>query len=206
MKLKNAELCYLLAFPDAAETAAEPLEQIRGLKDAPYFQPVISPYILWRERPNSKPARLEVTVVRQRYDDRVQIVECHYWLDDPLSLRTRAAVEKALQEKFVPAKFRTNGMFEEYAVLMLTTVTPSPDGFVDKNATALARFIRAQRETFDDRDIQDILSSRIRYSNAEMTLVDWQAAVIIAPEGDFQSDLELLKIGNYQLIALPHAR
>jgi predicted GIY-YIG superfamily endonuclease len=33
-----------------------------------------------------------------------------------------------------------------------------------------------------------------------MTLVDWQAAVIIAPEADFQSDLELLKIGNYQLL------
>ncbi len=80
------------------------------------------------------------------------------------------------------------------------TVNPSPDRFVDKNAAALARFIRAQRETFDERDIQDILSSRIRYSNAEMTLVDWQAAVIFAPEGDFQSDIELLKIGNYQLL------
>ena len=85
-------------------------------------------------------------------------------------------------------------------VLLLRAVNPSPDGFVDKNATALARFIRAQRETFDERDIQDILSSRIRYSNADMTLVDWQAAVIFAPEGDFQSDIELLKIGNYQLL------
>jgi len=30
--------------------------------------------------------------------------------------------------------------------------------------------------------------------------VDWEGAVIIAPEGDFQSDIALLKIGNYQLL------
>jgi hypothetical protein len=200
VKLKDAELCYLLAFPDPAETAGERPDQIRGLKDAPYFQPVDISVRTLEGAVRFEAGEVEVSVSRQRYDDRVQIVECHYRLDDPLSLRMRASVEKALQEKFAPAKVRANGMFEEYAVLLLKAANPNPDGFVDKNATALARFIRAQRETFDDRDIQDILSSRIRYSNAEMTLVDWQAAVIIAPEGDFQSDLELLKIGNYQLL------
>jgi hypothetical protein len=200
LKLKNVELCYLLAFPDLADTTGEPLEQIRGLKDAPYFQPVdISVHTL-AEADNFEVGEVQGTVLRQRYDDRVQIVECRYTLEDPFSLKVRAALEKALQEKFVPAKLRADGMFEEYTVLLLRTVSPSPDGFVDKNAAALARFIRAQRETFDERDIRQILSSRIRYSTDEMTLVDWQAAIIIAPEGDFQSDLELLKIGNYPLL------
>jgi hypothetical protein len=200
MKLKNAELCYLLAFPDAAEKSNQPPEQISGLKDAPYFQPIDISVRTLSSGTHFDVDGVEVNALRQGYDERVQIVECHYLLDDPLSLRTRAAVEKFLQEKFVPAEYRTSGMFEEYAILLLRTVNPRPDGFVDRNATALARFIRAQRETFDERDIQDILSSRIRYSNAEMTLVDWQAAVIFAPEGDFQSDIELLKIGNYQLL------
>ena len=200
LKLKNAELCYLLAFPDLAESMEEPPEQIHGLKDAPYFQPIDISVRTLAGVVKFETGEVEGTTLRQRYDDRVQMVECHFTLDDPLSLRTRDSVEKALQEKFLPAKIRANGMFEEYAVLLLRSVNPSPDGFVDKNAAALARFIRAQRETFDERDIQDILSSRVRYSKADLTLVDWQAAVIIAPEGDFQSDLELLKIGNYQLL------
>ena len=37
---KTTEICYLLAFPDRVESAPEPPEEIRGLKDAPYFQPV----------------------------------------------------------------------------------------------------------------------------------------------------------------------
>lgn len=200
MKLKNAELCYLLAFPDPSEDIGESPEQIHGLKDAPYFQPVDISVRTLAGGAKFDAADVQGTVLRQRYDERVQIVECHFTLDDPLSLRARAAVEKAIQEQYLPADRRADGMFEEYAVLLLRAVSPSPDGFVDKNAAALARFIRAQRETFDERDIRDILSSRVRYSNAEMTLVDWQAAVIIAPEGDFQSDIELLKIGNYQLL------
>jgi hypothetical protein len=32
------EICYLLAFPDPVETPQQPIEQIKGLKDAPYFQ------------------------------------------------------------------------------------------------------------------------------------------------------------------------
>jgi hypothetical protein len=200
LKLKNAELCYLLAFPDVSEDTGEAPEQIRGLKDAPYFQPVDISVRTLTGGTKFFVAEVEGTAVCQRYDERVQIVECRFILDDPLSLRARAAVEKALQEKFVPAKYRMDGMFEEYAVLLLKTVNPSPDGFVNKNAATLARFIRAQRETFDEREINAILSSRIRYSNADLTLVDWQAAIIIAPEGDFQSDLELLKIGNYQLL------
>lgn len=45
-----------------------------------------------------------------------------------------------------------------------------------------------------------MLSSRIRYSTEELTLVDWEGAVIISSNGDYQSDIELLKVGNYQLL------
>ena len=38
--IKKAEICYILAFPDPANESSEPKEQIKGLKDAPYFQPV----------------------------------------------------------------------------------------------------------------------------------------------------------------------
>jgi hypothetical protein len=45
-----------------------------------------------------------------------------------------------------------------------------------------------------------MLSSRIHYSAQDLTVVDWEGAVIIAANGDFQSDIELLKVGNYQLL------
>src|SRR5919106_2312628 len=69
-----------------------------------------------------------------------------------------------------------------------------------KKTRALANFIRSQREVLDKNEIEDILVSRSRYSTQDLTLVDWESAVIIAPNSDFQSDIALLKIGNYQLL------
>ena len=100
----------------------------------------------------------------------------------------------------MPIEHRSSGMFEEFVILLLVGAKPSPEKFLENNAAALARFIRSQREVFDRQEIDEILSSRVRYSKDDLTVVDWEGAVIIAPNGDFQSDIELLKIGNYQLL------
>jgi hypothetical protein len=196
------EICYLLAFPDAADKASEPLETIRGLKDAPYFQPVdIDVRTLGQVEVQA--GGVQVSVLRQRYDHRVQILDCRFQLSDALSLKAiqqREVIERTLRERFVPVEYLTGGMYEEYIVLLLAGVRPSPDTFIERNAAALARFMRSQREVFGPREIEDILVSRARYSKTELTLVDWDGAVVIAPNGDFQSDIELMKIGNYQLL------
>lgn len=195
------ELCYLLAFPDADEKPPAP-EPFRGLKDAPYFQPVdIALHTLGEESVEIQGRR--ISVLRQRFDGRVQIVELHFEMRDPLAasaLQSLQRLEEALKEKLIPAEHRASGMFEEYTILLIRKAVPSPDKWIEAHALPLARFIRSQRETFDKTEIADILRSRVRYSKKDLTLVDWESAVIIAPDGDFQSDIALFKIGNYQLL------
>ncbi len=202
MALKSTDICYLLAFPDPISESAGPPEKIRGLKDAPYFEPIdIRVRVLGQADIEAGGARVHVT--RQRYEEHIQIVECRFDIPDGLSLKgiqQREVIEKDLTARFVPAEYQESGMFEEYVILLLKQVRAAPDAFLDRNAAALARFIRSQREVFDTGELQQILSSRVRYSKADLTLVDWEGAVIIAPQGDFQSDIELLKVGNYQLL------
>ena len=197
----DAQVCYLLCFPDPVEKATEPLEQIRGLKDAPYFQPVdISVRTL--EQAQVQAGGETVAISRQRYDDRIQIIECKFPLSDVLSqqaIQKRESVEDDLLRELVPENFLENGLFEEYIILMIGTVTTS-DAFVESNAPQLAHFLRTQREALDEAEIQSILVSRVRYSKDDLTIVDWDGTIIMAPDGDFQSDIELLKIGNYQLL------
>jgi hypothetical protein len=200
--MNNASLCYLLTFPDVVNPTAAPLEKITGLKDAPYFQPVD---ISVRSLPGVT-LQIETTTIsvsRQRYDERIQVVECYYELSDPLSnagIQERERIQTSLRDSLVPQEFRENGLYEEYAVLCLTRIDQLPDVFVETNAIPLAHFIRSQRKSLDSAEIDEILVSRIRYSHEDLTLVDWEAAIIIAPQADFQSDIELLKIGNYQLL------
>ena len=200
---KGTEICYLLAFPDTVDEASRPpREQIRGLKDAPYFQPVdIDVRTLGQAEVQA--GGVQVSLLRQRYDNRIQMVECRFQMKDALELpaiQQREIIEKNLRERFVPVEHRNSGMFEEYLMLLLTEADPSPDKFLEDNAIQIGRFIRSQREVFDQPELEQILSSRIRYSTQDLTMVDWEGAVIIATNGDFQSDIELLKVGNYQLL------
>ena len=200
--IKKAEICYLLAFPDPSDEATEPKEKIRGLKDAPYFQPVdIDVRTLGQVEVQA--GGVQVSVLRQRYDDYVQIVDCRFQMDDPLgmsAIQQRGVIEKNLVERFIPVEYRASGMYEEYTILLLPRTRTTPEKFVDGNAAQIGRFIRSQREVLDQPELEQTLSTRIRYSTRDLTLVDWDGAVIFAANSDFQSDIELLKIGNYQLL------
>lgn len=195
------ELCYLLAFPDADETSSTP-EPLHGLRDAPYFQPVdIELHTLGEETFEINGRRVAVT--RQRYDGRVQMVECRIEAKEPLAesaLQRRMQLMQTLQERLIPAQHRASGLFEEYTILLVRETGAPPDDWVDAHAAEIARFIRSQSEIFDKTEIAEIIGSRVRYSQNDLTLLDWEGAVIIAPDGDFQSDVTLLKIGNYQLL------
>ena len=201
MSTLDAQICYVLCFPDPVERTTEPPEQIRGLKDAPYFQPVdISVRTLGQAQVQA--GGESVTVSRQRYDDRIQVIECKFPLADvlnPVTIQKRESIEDDLLLQLIPGKFLESGLFEEYIVLMVNSVTTS-DEFVESNSRRLAHFIRTQREALDEAEIADILSSRVRYSRDDLTIVDWDGAIILAPDSDFQSDIELLKVGNYQLL------
>ena len=196
------EICYLIAFPDADDGKVPVPEPFKGLKDAPYFQPIDIDLVTLGEETVLIEGHA-VQVVRQRYDGRVQMIECHFALKDPFAasvLQERAKIESALQSKFIPTQYRQNGLYEEYTILLVQDASPTPDKWIEKNALALTKFIRSQREVFDKSEIEEILISRTHYSAAELTLVDWEGAVIIAPNDDYQLDIALLKIGNYQLL------
>jgi hypothetical protein len=200
--IKQAEICYIIAFPDEVEETSQPKEQIRGLKDAPYFQPVdIDVRTLGQVEVQA--GGVQVSVLRQRYDEQIQVVDCRFQMSDVLNesvIQQREVIERNLRERFIPIEHISSGLFEEYAILLLTHMRGAPDKFLDTNAVQIGRFVRSQREVLNQSELDQILSSRIRYSTKDLTVVDWEGAVIIAGNGDFQSDVELLKIGNYQLL------
>ena len=196
------EICYLIAFPDSEEEQVPAPEQLKVLKDAPYFQPVDIDLVNLGEETVIIES-YAVSVVRQRYDGYVQVIECRFELSNPFAesvLQIRTKIQSALQSKYIPEAIRQSGLFEDYTVLLVQKAKPSPEKWIDKNAASLGKFIRSQREKLDTAEIKEILISRTQYSAADLTVVDWEGAVIIAPNADYGSDIALLKIGNYQLL------
>jgi hypothetical protein len=162
--IQKAEICYILAFPDPANSITQSGEQIRGLKDAPYFEPIDIELVTLAEEIFVSEEH-SISVTRQRYDNQVQMVECHFDLRDPFAetvLQDRTKIQGALQNRYVPVHHRQSGLFEEYTILLMENTSLNPDEWIDKNALALANFIRSQHEVLDKNEIGEILTSRSR--------------------------------------------
>ncbi len=199
----DAQVCYLLVTPytESVKALSAPLP-VQRLRDAPYFVPTdidISPL----DSTNMTVDGVPVSVRRSVYDELSLVAECVFALPDALSDEAQLRkdrIQEDLKARLLKMQPDPGELFEEYAILLIATVDGAPDAFIDRNGQALARFLRSQRDEFGADEIQSTLMSRVRYSEHEMTVVDWEGAVIIAQESDFQSDIELLKIGNYQLL------
>lgn len=200
--LRLLQVSYLLAFPALERPAGELSSPIRGLKDAPYFEQVD---IVAHSLPalDLRIQDVPVHVQRQVLDDQIQVNDCRFSLPDGLEtagIQRRQRLQAELRRQLLPPAAQQDGLYEEYVILLVGETGQPPEEFIDCHGPDLARFIRSQREVFGPQEIDEILTSRVRYSETEITVVDWEGAVIVSPSNDFQSDIELLKIGNYQLL------
>jgi hypothetical protein len=137
------------------------------------------------------------------YDELAVVAECTFPLADALcdeSQLRKDLIQIELRRQLLAAQGSVGDMYEEYAILLIEKLAGLPDEFLARNGQALARFIRSQRDEFSAEEIESTLMSRVRYSERDMTVVDWEGGIIFAALGDFQSDIDLLKIGNYQLL------
>lgn len=195
----DAHVVYLIAFPFSLP-ADSPARTPTLTKSAPYFQALdteiaelgVSEIMLQAQR---------VTVRRQLIDEQVQSIECHYELSD---LFSAAAHKQRLQTELREHVLREAGyagpFVEEYTALCVTQRDVPPDAFVDAHMGEIATLLRTEARAFTQAEAGHIVSSRARYADTDLTVVDWEGALIIDPEADFQSEIELLKLGNYQIL------
>src|SRR5512134_2706520 len=172
----DAQVCYLLVTPftESVKALAAP-EPVR-LRDAPYFAPVdvdvrsLDATILHVEG-------MRVNVRRTVYDELAVVAECTFplaaALGDESQLR-KDLVQIELRRQLLAAQSSVGDMYEEYAILLIEQLAGTPDEFLARNGQALARFIRSQRDEFSSEEIESTLMSRVRYSERDMTVVDWE--------------------------------
>lgn len=198
----DIDLCYLLLVPLQPHTVRGPLEAVTTPKDAPYFFDLDIEFRSAGESERTV-ADTPVRVRRQVLDETVWLAECRYRLTDAFgetALARKVAVHTALRQDLLQDAGYSGPLVEEYTAALVQRAEPSPDEFTDAYAIPLARLLHSDTEPIKAIDISEMLGARARYSPHDLTVVDWVGGVIIAKDGDFQSDIELMKIGNYQIL------
>jgi hypothetical protein len=198
----HGDICFLLVFPISTDKKLVAANMHHQLNRAPYFRPVdVDIQML-----EASAVQLEGVHISQQphlFDDAVQVVECRFALENPLSETANQLVfrlKELLTQLWVPAHVLESEMWESYSLLLFDTAVPSVDRFISDNAAELAGFIRTQKERLSQSEIENTLISRLNYAQDDVTIVDWEGAIIVSPTADFQSDIEVIKVAVYQLL------
>lgn len=68
------------------------------------------------------------------------------------------------------------------------------------HARAIAQVLRAERQALSDQEVEDALAMRVSYSAEDMTIVDWNAALLLDREGE---DIRaVLEFANVELLEM----
>jgi hypothetical protein len=182
------EVVYLLLQPYKIVNGKSKPQVTTTPKGAPYF---------FRQETeiakiDSKNLNIDGTKIKvniQVLDDLVWVAECRYKLSE------NNLIQNKLKEKFI-----TNDFYEEYFILLLQDLHKNPSIWVKNKAHKLAKLLRATDKPLNEVELKKTFETRVSYSERDLTIVDWEGAIIIAEEGDFQADIDLLKVGNYQIL------
>lgn len=148
-------------------------------------------------------AGVRADVTCQVLDERVWVADCRYRLADALADDAPArkqAIEDALRDELVDQAGAPAGDLEGRYSLLLVDGCEDPEAFLREHAVPLARLVRGLPKRPDPVQVDEILRSRARWSSSDMTIVDWLGGVIVTEAGGHQYDIDLCKIGTYQLL------
>jgi hypothetical protein len=91
---------------------------------------------------------------------------------------------------------------EDYVIFHVESFSRPIDlnGFAANHARQIAQILRAERQPLSDQEVEDALSAWVAYGTADITIVDWNGALIVDREGeDVRSVLEF---ANVELLEL----
>jgi hypothetical protein len=96
----------------------------------------------------------------------------------------------------------TSPVVEDYVIFHVESFTEPIDLnlFCTEHARQIAQILRAERQALSDQEVEDALAVRVSYSANDVTLVDWNAALLIDSAGD---DVRaLLEFANVELLEM----
>ncbi len=88
---------------------------------------------------------------------------------------------------------------EEYAIGVVSGYRGDPEQFFNK-APQLASFLKSEKITLDEHEIEHTLQSQLKYAKDDLIIVDWDGAVVFEPSGEADAVVELLQLANLQLL------
>jgi hypothetical protein len=125
------------------------------------------------------------------YDNEALLADSRLRVDELL----KVVGDAALQASVAP-------LVEDYVVFNIESFSErfDADTFCSTQRRQVAQILRAERQTLSESEIDDAVSARISYGTEDLTIVDWNAALLIDREGE--DTRAVLEFANVELLEM----
>ena len=135
-------------------------------------------------------ARL-VTLAEELYESDVLLADSRRWVEHLLAAIAPAVTRAGLAD-FV----------ETYVIFEIVASSPpcAPAALFTTHAREVAQILRAERAVLSDQEVSDALAHRISFGVEDVTLIDWEAALIV--DRDAEDVRTVLEFANVELLEM----
>lgn len=123
------------------------------------------------------------------YDNQVLLDDSQRWV-------------RELVDTIQPAVARTflSPFVEDYVIFQIESLSDPipPDAWLDTNRELVAQILRSETQPLSEQEVSDALSCRTSYGRSDLTLIDWNAAMVFDP--DAEDVRTILEFANVELL------
>jgi hypothetical protein len=132
-----------------------------------------------------------LAVGEELYDNEPLLADSRLRVDQILSVIGDAAVYPSVAS-----------LVEDYVVFHVEALSDRIEttSLCSQYGREIAQILRAERQMLSDDEIEDALSARISYGTRDLTIVDWNAALVVDPEGE--DTRAVLEFANVELLEM----
>ncbi|MBL8747446.1 MAG: hypothetical protein JNK58_13960 [Phycisphaerae bacterium] len=179
-----------------ADPHSEPIESIAGFPISPDSDATLFDFgaaCLSYRIPFNAPLVSLLDLSVELYDHAALKADAHRRAQDLL----RSLGDAITNPRIAPA-------VEDYVVVVIhpDSLSTSPDSFLQQHQSLIARLLRAEPKAISTQEESDALASRISYSPNDLTLIDWNGALVI--QADPADLLAVLEFANVELLEMRH--
>lgn len=186
-------IAFILAEATGIPGPGEPLATLPQQRGPQYASAAVPKQRIIEERHGA---------IIKTYQRNTLLIEKSAEVQNPFSPETFALRSQLIQECYQlakPYKIQTH-MTEEYAVLVVDHFHGSPEDLCDKHGAAITSFLKSEPLALDAQEITHTLSAQLKYAKQDLLIIDWDGACVFEPSGQVDATIELLQLGNLQLL------
>ncbi|HBM45945.1 MAG: hypothetical protein UT05_C0001G0078 [Parcubacteria group bacterium GW2011_GWF2_38_76] len=171
-------------------------------KSAPsYFdKSVPAQYIIGKEKIKIGKKNIELFI--KTYQPDAIVIEATTEVEDVFAeniLELKAGMLKACHQSATKNGAKEEPS-EEYTVYQVSGYEGDPEDFIKDREEKIAGLLKSEKSILDEKEVDYTLSFQFKYSKDDLMIVDWDGAIVFDQQGDFDEDIELLQLANYQLL------